>query len=113
MATTLTRDEYRELTYSHDDVRSGYSGRGMYGDTCLAYVGSEPHLFLFDLAKLLLERDSGKSANVAYPDPTADEVRDKMERLGLGSQDSMGYDTVYYWQSITVEPGDEEEDEDE
>ena len=78
----------------------------MYGDTCLAYVGSEPHLFLFDLAELLLGRE-GEEAD-------ASAIRDKMERLGLGSQDSMGYDTVYYWRSITVEPGDEEEeDEDE
>lgn len=101
--TTLTRDEYRELTYSFDDVRSDYSGRGMYGDTCLGYVGSEPHLFIFDLAKLLVERDSGES--------DADEIRDKMERLGLGRTDSMGYETIYYFPSITVESADDEEDE--
>lgn len=88
----------------------------MYGDTCLAYVGDEPYLFLFDLAKILVERDSGKSEGTA--DPTADEIlfdiRDKIDRLGGGSSDSMGMGTVYYWRGIEVDipEGEDEDDED-
>ena len=113
---TLTKDEYQELTYSYDDgeqIRAHYGGRGMCGKTCLAYVGSDPHLFIFDLAKLLVERDSGKAEGTAYSDPTADEVRDRMDWVGLGSTDSMGYDTVYYWRGIEVDiPEVEDEDDD-
>ena len=108
---TLTGAEFETLRDSHDDVRAHYGGRGMYGETCLGYVGSEPHLFIFDLAKLLVERESGKPDGVAYSDPTADEIRDEMERLGLGSTDSMGLSTIYYFRSIEVEPGVCDEDD--
>lgn len=112
--TTLTKYEYTDLTDLHDGVRAHYGGRGMYGDTCLAYVGDEPYLFLFDLAKILVERDSGKSDGSAYSDPTADEIRDKIDRLGGGSSDSMGMGTVYYWRGIEVDipEGEDEDDED-
>jgi hypothetical protein len=106
--TTLTKFEYTDLTDLHDGVRAHYGGRGMYGKTCLAYVGDEPHLFLFDLAKVLVERDSAELP------ATADEIRDKLDRLGGGSSDSMGMGTVYYWRGIEVDiPEGEDGDDDE
>lgn len=101
--TTLTRDEYTTLAFAHDGVRSSYGGRGMYGDTCLAYTGSEPLLFIFDLAEVLVLRDND--------DPAVDDIRYELDRLGMGRTDSMGRGTVHYWPSITVEPGDDDEDD--
>lgn len=105
MATLLSKDEYQELTYLYDEeeLYPRYSGRGMYGDTCLGYVGSEPHLFVFDLAKILAERD--------IEEPDADDIRSEMSRLGSGSTDSMGYDTIYYFRSIQVDVPEEDEDD--
>lgn len=103
---TLTRSEFDSLRDRYDDVRSSYGGRGMYGKTCLGYVGSEPHLFIFDLARLLAERDMD---GPLY----ADDIRYEIESLGFPSTDSMGFDTIYYFRSIEVEPGDEEDDDDE
>lgn len=91
---TLSRDEYITLRDRHYGVRAAYSGRGMYGDTCLAYTGEDLPSFLYDLAEVLEERDS-------YPDEA--DVRDRMERIGEGSSDSMGRGVVHYWQSIQVE----------
>lgn len=99
---TLTRAEFEVLSDIHDDVRAHYSGRGMYGDTCLGYVGSEPHLFIFDLARLLAERDLD---GPIY----ADDVRREIESLSFPGTDGMGYDTIYYWRSIEVEVEEEEE----
>jgi hypothetical protein len=111
---TLDHKEFNQLDDLHDGLRRDYSGRGMYGDTCLGYVGSELHLFMHDLAVLLVERDSGKHTGTAYSDPTADEIRYELENtIGSPSTDSMGYDTIYYLPSVAVEPlGDDEDDED-
>jgi hypothetical protein len=102
--STLTRDQFNELRYDfYHKVRADYSGRGMYGDTCLAYTGNNVALFLFDLARLL----TGET------DPDAHTLRSELERIGTGWSDSLGLGTVHYWQGIDVEPGDDDdEDED-
>lgn len=94
----LTRSEYEELTYIYDEEEElypDYSGRGMYGDTCLGYCGEDPALFVFDLAKIIASRDTES--------PGVEDIRDQISRLGLGSKDSMGLDTIYYYRSIQVE----------
>jgi hypothetical protein len=105
---TLDHKEFNQLDDLHDGLRRDYSGRGMYGDTCLGYVGSEPHLFMHDLAVLLVERDSDGVV-------TADEIRYEMENtIGSPSTDSMGLDGIYYFPSVAVEPlGDDEDDDEE
>jgi hypothetical protein len=104
---TLDHKEFNQLDDLHDGLRRDYSGRGMYGDTCLGYVGSESHLFMHDLAVLIAERDNDGTV-------TADEIRYELENtIGSPSTDSMGYDTIYYLPSVAVEPlGDDEDDED-
>lgn len=100
---TLSRELYDELLYLHDEdeVSPGYSGRGMYGDTCLGYHGSQPMLFVFDLARLLAGDDD------------ADEIRREIsERLSRFSTDSMGRGTIFYWPSVRVEGAEEEDEED-
>lgn len=103
---TLTEFEYLSDLYDEEALYPYYSGRGMYGKTCLGYVGSDSALFIFDLAKLLAERDTSIEAS-------ADDVREMMESLGSGSKDSMGLDTITYFRSIGVEPGAKQEEEEE
>lgn len=99
----LSRDDFNTLRYDYDHkVRSDYSGRGMYGDTCLAYTGDDLALFVFDLARLL----TGES------DPEADDLRQQIENLGRGSSDSLGRGSVHYWTSVTVEPDDDDDEDD-
>jgi hypothetical protein len=100
---TLTREEYTSLRDRFDGVRADYSGRGMYGDACLAYTGDEPYLFVFDLAELLAERDSD--------DPSPSDIRYELSSLSA-SGDSMGRGSVIYFTGIDVEPGDDDDDED-
>lgn len=104
---TLTHKEFSQLDNLHYGLRHDYSGRGMYGDTCLGYVGSEPHLFMHDLAVLIAERDNDGIV-------TADDVRYEMENtIGSPSSDSMGRDGIYYFPSVAVEPLEDDEDDDE
>lgn len=83
------------------EIRTDYSGRGMYGRTCVGYVGSDVIMFAFRLAVTLAEQ-------INDPAELFD-VEDMLERMGDPSTDSMGYSTIYYWPNITV-TGTEDED---
>jgi hypothetical protein len=118
MKITLTRDQYKLLTYVVDDdveLRPGYAGRGMmdYGtgkfSTCLGYVGDDPTRFMFELAVLLADKD-GELDGVGVD--AIDAVRDRMDRIGTPGRDAMGMSTIYYWRNISVEGGAELEEED-
>ena len=73
------------------EVRS-YSGRGMYGRTCLAFESDTP---LQDLMKVGYELGQ---YNFEYPDGP---VMPQDTRT-----DSMGLDTVVYWPSVPWEATD-------
>lgn len=94
MRTTLDNDQYRTLCaiYGDDQLRPDYSGRGMYGKTCIAYEGDEPTVFMLDLAETII----GET-------PSFGELRDCIEEIGEPSRDSMGLGSIYYWRGITVE----------
>lgn len=98
-------------------VRS-YSGRGMYGKTCTAIVGSmtdcqrviaevlkEAAQSVFDVA---IGAESDEDRNAAYE--LNDEFSPLVEKLVNFSWDSMGYaDVVVYWPRLEwVEPPAEE-----
>lgn len=78
------------------DVRTDYSGRGMYGRTCFGFVGGPRDLvkFLLELSDLLDEFD---------------EVDGDLEAWYDMSQDNMGYDTIYYWPLIHVVDEDDDQ----
>lgn len=78
-------------------LRTTYSGRGMYGRTCLAVVGSPTTLVRFAFA---------------LAEEVATGLPDEAERLGAlvdavqtshMSHDQLGLDTVYYWPGVELE----------
>ena len=76
-------------------IRS-YSGRGMYGKSCVAIVDTDASLW--DIALALSEIN--------------DENLD-LNRVGSPMQDSMGLGQVYYWPSMEMDRSMEIYDEDE
>jgi hypothetical protein len=84
------RSDLEDFAYDEEvNVRDGYSGRGMYGETCVAvdYVSETvPMAFLALLAEKL-DRD----------------FLDLLGELGGGSRDGMGRGSVAYWRGLQVE----------
>jgi len=79
-----------------DNVRS-YSGRGMYGKSCLGVTMRRGELSEFDLGVLLAGHQEEYSGNFSpIPKP---------------STDNMGLDMIAYWPSIPYIDDDEEEGE--
>ena len=95
---TLTASEFATLQEYYEDLRPYYSGRGMYDDTCLGYVGGDPHLFMHDLARIIVERDLDGYV-------FGDDIRNQLGRLGAPVTDSMGRSTIYYLPHVQVEEG--------
>lgn len=94
MKVSIPNGMYQELAGDfdldgEDCVRPDYSGRGMYGRTCVAYDGDEKMRFAYRLALLVAELEEEPIENV-------------MERMDPAS-DSMGLGTIWYWSWITVE----------
>lgn len=91
----LTKDQVRNIAYALDldpdsdsDVRTDYSGRGMYGDRCLGFVIDVPDVLVgVALATVLDENDAWEIARDA--------------RI-----DSMGRSTIIYFPGWTVEDDD-------
>ena len=90
----ITQNEINYLREALDwkedgcSVRTDYSGRGMYGETCLGITGQ--YLTTIDVLEVL-ERafdDEGKA-------------RDFMHRVNT---DSMGRGTIFYFPGYSVEP---------
>lgn len=65
-----------------------YSGRGMYGDTCVGIVGDSGGLIRFVFALARDKRDG------------ADEI---IEELEYPSTDNVAYDKIWYWPTLTTE----------
>jgi hypothetical protein len=66
-------------------LRTDYSGRAMYGRSCVGYVGSMAGfaMFLMTASTVLIE-------DGALPEET-------ISTLSRFSQDSMGHDQIFYW----------------
>src|SRR5687768_3238989 len=99
----LTRDQFDNIMYRTEDYdpdvdfRPNYSGRGMYGRTCLGIVHDDRNTvaaFLYILA-----------------DELGKDFLDLLSEVG-GAQDGMGLSTITYFSGITVEGADEEDEED-
>ena len=110
MKLNLTPDFVQAVTDQLElDVRPDYSGRGMYGHTCFGIVGSAR-----DLARFLIElSDIIDGLNSYEGDEHGQFVDTDMEPWYDVHQDSMGWDTIYYWPSIrVVDPEDTDKDAD-
>lgn len=95
---TITTDQLAEIENWMDldveeEVRTDYSGRGMYGRTCLGYTGGDPTVFIANVALIMLGTDSD--------DPW--ELVQQLAEIGEPETDSMGLGRIAYWRSITVE----------
>lgn len=104
MSLILSAEDVCDLRERHEGVTLRYSGRGMYGASCVGYVGDDPILFAFDLALA--------TAGLDRDDPVLpSDLRDELEHIGHPCSDSMGMSTIWYWTRVTVAEGVEEADE--
>jgi len=76
-------------TVGLDDYRENYSGRGMYGKTCVGIVGNTGDLIEFVLA-------------------VADEDKDLAYELTEVSTDSMASDKIFYWRRLDTTKDEDE-----
>ena len=67
--------------------RSKYSGRGMFGKSCVGFVSSTPLTDLVQLVEFII--NEGYESASYY--------------LGEVGQDSMGFDTIVYFPNISME----------
>ncbi|MGW5267169.1 hypothetical protein ACWEQ4_00825 [Rhodococcus sp. NPDC003994] len=102
-------DAVADLTGNEVELRLDYSGRGMYGRTCVGVVdrnGAAATLFLIKLAEQAVEADKDSF----YLDTLLEWVAEAMEGQ---SRDSMGYDVITYWTRLSCsDPEDAREGED-
>jgi len=100
----LSAEEVSDLRERHEKLVIRYSGRGMYGASCVGYVGDDPILFAFDLALA--------TAGCDRDDPLLpSDLRDELEHIGNPCSDSMGMGTIWYWTRVTVAEDVSEDDE--
>lgn len=94
---TVTAEMISTLTQFHDEdeIRTDYSGRGMYGRTCLGYTGEDVIMFAFHLAITLTE-------TARMHEPELFDVEEYLIMMGNPSMDSMGRSTIYYWPNVTL-----------
>lgn len=96
MTTAIPRDALEQLAINadldlEDELRLDYSGRGMYGSTCIGIVGSVTTLTHF--IRTLSEQVLVGEENGLVP---------FLEEVHNVRQDSMGRDQIFYWPYITV-----------
>lgn len=95
MSLILSAEDVSVLRERHEGLRTHYSGRFMFGKSCVGVVADDPLLFAFDLALL--------TGDVDQDDPIMPgDLRDELEFLGTMSSDSMGRGTIWYWTRVTV-----------
>lgn len=91
----LAEELLADLEWAYQDeisMRTDYSGRGMYGTTCLGFTVPNAARFMFSLGILMAEWQ-----------PHADvELGVLHERLAMSMHDNMGLSTIVYWPSIKV-----------
>ena len=76
-------------------VRTDYSGRGMFGDTCIG-ITTTPHRLL-ELGAVISRLVNDEA------------LREELTRNS--NTDSMGYDTIVYWARVTCSDVEEDEEE--
>ena len=91
---TVKREVLEDVVYRSDmdldQIRSDYSGRGMYGRECLGLTCTLPDLLMFAINFELIHGD----------DEDADLL--PSEWIPQVQEDSMGRGAIYYWPSVQV-----------
>jgi hypothetical protein len=99
MATINDSNVFIEIAENiSDDVRVDYSGRGMYGRTCVGFVGGVSDLvaFVVDVTEeyaYQVERDGEVDPDLAL-------IKNHLYGVEV---DSMGTDSIFYWPTIRTE----------
>lgn len=79
------------------NLRSDYSGRAMYGNTCIGITGDTSDLLKF-IARVATWNFE------ANEDPNSPEGIELVEDLARSARsDSMGYDTIFYFPGVELE----------
>lgn len=96
---TLLNDILTDADIDDDAVRYDYSGRGMYGITCLGLMGDHSTLLAFvaELARRQAEFDATGDDDVA-PD-LFDALNIVVSNVAV---DQMGHDLIFYWPRLVV-----------
>lgn len=90
----LTFEQMQEEGF---DVRHDYSGRGMFGRTCLGLTGDVDDLIRF--VRFVERTHANENVNFPMDDTDwLDNVRD----------DNMGRKMIYYWPNVRVEEDDDD-----
>jgi len=78
------------------DFREDYSGRGMFGKSCVGIVGGN----ILEIVHEIVLCVSGEVSNL---EEFQDEIGEILEELTNYREDSMGLDKIIYWPSIQFE----------
>jgi hypothetical protein len=91
----------KQLQWAHPEVevRTDYSGRGMYGERCIGFVTDRPHALMLNIGKWVGSLDG--------PDGLPLEL---VEALMDPRLDNMGLDSIVYFPSLEGETTEERED---
>ena len=95
-----------ELADDYDIQVRSYSGRGMYGKSCLGLVGRQSDVMNL-LIKSIVEAVKLTRRSDTSADKALDHVSDIFEEFGRMSVDSMGRSSIYYFEDMEIKIGDE------
>lgn len=96
---TLLTEILADADVDDDAVRHDYSGRGMYGKTCLGLVGGYSTLtaFVAEVGKRQGAFDASGDDD-AHPD-----LFDVLDAIVNGvAVDQLGHDLIFYWPRLIV-----------
>lgn len=83
-------EELENILYNAcDDFRSDYSGRGMFGDTCIGCVVNNTFTFIADIIREISTYDNKEELMEEFAD-----------MLNKAKTDSMGLDMIIYFPSF-------------
>lgn len=116
MKFTITPEQLADIAMNADvdeeeSIRPDYSGRGMYGKTCLGLTtgsysdGPNEAWFQLELANSIVEADAkqqGYEIDEYDRDDYLDALRNVISELNP-SRDSMGIGGITYWTNVSVE----------
>jgi len=99
LPVSLADELFTDLSMSVDcEMRTAYSGRGMFGQTCLGFVTSEVGRLSYHLGILMAEWQPN---NVAWSEVDAEAL---VAAFANAATDDMGLDRIVYYPDIRVVP---------
>jgi hypothetical protein len=84
------------------EFRNNYSGRGMFGQQCVAIVGHRQSCQQL-VATVIKEMSLWLSPGICT-DHTEQQFEQYLEQIMCYDQDTMGWDVVLYWPDLTTIP---------